>query len=412
MARVEPFRALRPVRGLAEKVAAPPYDVLDSEEARVYAQGNPHCFLHITKPEIDLPAEVDLYSDEVYAQARKNLDRFVQEGTLVQDETSCYYLYRQVWGDHVQTGLVAGASAQDYLDDVIRKHELTREDKEQDRMRHIDTLNANTGPVFLAFRHNDRIQALFDRGLAAAPEYQFKTSDGIEHIFWVVSDQELVAEIRQAFQAVDILYVADGHHRSASATRIKVEREKANAHHTGDEEYNFFLSVIFPDNQLKILPYNRVVRDLNGMTPEAFLGKLEEKFEIVRTELQAPPRTGQVCLYLEKTWYLLTARPGTYDANDPIASLDVAILQSNVLSPMLGIDNPRKDKRIDFVGGIRGTGELVKLVDSGKFALAFSMHPTTMDQLISVADAGKIMPPKSTWFEPKLRSGLAVHLLD
>lgn len=411
MARIEPFRGLRPRKNLAEKVASPPYDVLDSAEARDYAAGNPISFLHITKPEIDLPGGINMYDQQVYDKAGENFKKFQDDGTLLQDEKKNFYLYKQIWGDHQQVGLVAGASCQDYQDDVIRKHELTREEKETDRMRHIESLNANTGPVFLTFKHNETVDSLFEKAMEKAPEYDF-TSEGVRHIFYVIDDEDLIRQIKEAFIKIDFLYVADGHHRSASGTRVKINRQDQNPHHTGDEEYNFFLSVIFPDNQMKILPYNRVVRDLNGMTEAEFLEKVNEKFEYEETRQKAPTTSRQFAMYLGGKWYLLKARQGSFDQSDPVGSLDASILQNNLLAPVLGIENPRKDKRVDFVGGIRGTAELEKRVDSGAFAVAFSMYPTTIDQLFGVADSGKIMPPKSTWFEPKLKSGLVVHLLD
>jgi len=405
MARIEPFKGLRPRRDLAEKVAAPPYDVLSSDEARELARGNPYSFLHIGKPEIDLPAGTDLYSDAVYAKARENFNRFITEGALLQDRKRCFYIYKQIWGDHVQVGLVAGASCQDYQDGVIRKHELTRKDKERDRQRHIETLNAQTGPVFLTYKQKRAIDRLIDKGMAGIPENDISTYDGVRHIFYVVDDERLVSSIRREFGKLDVLYVADGHHRSAAATRIKAERQQANPGHTGSEEYNFFLAVIFPHNQMKILPYNRLVRDLNGMGQAEF-------FACEESEEKVPAHPQEFCLYIGGKWYRLRARPGTFDAADAIASLDVSILQNNLLAPVLGIQDPRTDKRIDFVGGIRGTAELERKVDGGAFAAAFSFRATTIEQLFAVADAGKIMPPKSTWFEPKLKDGLVSHVLD
>ena len=412
MARIEPFRGVRPRPDLAERVASPPYDVLNSMEARQMASGNPHSFLHVVKPEIDLPEGTDLYADIVYDKARENLERLRKEGDLIQDPESCFYLYRQVWRGHEQVGLVAGASAQDYLDDVIRKHELTREQKETDRMRHIKALNANTGPVFLTFKQQPEIDSLFSVGLETEAAYDFTTPDGVRHVFHVMRNPEWIRRIQDAFRSIDTLYVADGHHRSAAATRVKVEREAANPGHTGDEEYNFFLAVIFPHNQMKILPYNRVVRDLNGLSVPAFLERVAESFEVRPGGEPAPASVHGFSMYLNGTWHELRAREGSYDPRHPVESLDVAILQANLLDPILGIGNPRTDERIDFVGGIRGTKELVRLVDGGDFAVAFSLFPTTIEQLFLVADAGRTMPPKSTWFEPKLRSGMVVHLLD
>jgi len=411
MARIEPFQGLRPRKDLAEKIAAPPYDVLSSEEARELAQGNPYSFLHVGKPEIDLPPGTDLYADEVYAKGRENFTRFINEKALLQDTKKCFYIYKQIWGEHVQIGLVAGASCQDYQDDVIKKHELTREDKERDRQRHIETLNAQTGPVFLTYKRREAVDRLVEQAMARAPESDFLTYDGVRHIFFVVDDEALVAAIRDEFRRLDVLYVADGHHRSAAATKIKIKRQQANPGHTGDEEYNFFLAVIFPHNQMKILPYNRVVKDLNGMAAVDFLARVSERFTCEPSPEKVPSMPQEFAMYLEKQWYRLRAKTGSFDAADAIASLDVSILQANLLAPVLGIRDPRTDKRIDFVGGIRGTAELEKKVDSGKFAVAFSFRATTIEQLFAVADAGKIMPPKSTWFEPKLKDGLVSHLI-
>ena len=413
MARIEPFKGIRPQKQYVEKVSSPPYDVLNSKEAKKLTENNPHSFLRITKPETDLPDGTDLYSDEVYNKAKENFARFLADKVLVQDKKKCFYLYKQIWGDHVQVGLVAGASCQNYQDDVIKKHEYTRKDKEEDRMRHIESLNANTGPVFLTFKHRDSIDALFKKGLAKEPEYDFTTANGVHHIFYIVDDDELIAGIKSEFAKIDYLYVADGHHRSASATRVKIKREEANPGHTGNEEYNFFLSVIFPDNQMKILPYNRVVKDLNGMCKAEFFGKIADKFDYDDEEgIKEPRKSGEFCLYIEGKWYRLTAKEGSYNKDNAVASLDVSILQNNLLGPVLGIEDPRTDKRIDFVGGIRGTKELERLVDGGEYKVAFSFYPTTIQQLFSVADAGSVMPPKSTWFEPKLESGLVIHSLE
>jgi uncharacterized protein (DUF1015 family) len=412
MVHIEPFKGVRPRRDIVHLVAAPPYDILSSEEAREMAAGNPYSFLHVGKPEIDLPPGTDQYSDEVYAKGKENFDRFLHDGVISRDPTNNFYIYKQIWGDHVQVGLVAGASCQDYLDDIIKKHELTRPDKENDRMRHIETLGSQTGPVFLTYRQKEGIDALIAAGMGESPEYDFMTSDGVRHVFYVVDEPGLVIKIQAAFRELDYLYVADGHHRSAAATRIKVKRDRQNPRATGREEYNFFLAVIFPHNQVKILPYNRVVRDLNGLSSEAFLAKVEEKFTRRAGDQKSPQKPAEFCLFLDGRWHVLEARPGTYDAADPIASLDVSILQANLLAPVLGIADPRTDKRIDFVGGIRGPAELERKVVSGQFKVAFSFFPTTVDQLFAVADSGKVMPPKSTWFEPKLKDGLVVHMID
>jgi len=412
MARIEPFRGVRPRKDIAHLVAAPPYDVLTSEEARELAAGNPYSFLHVGKPEIDLPPGTDLYSDAVYAKGKENFERFLSEGTIVPDRTRDFYIYKQVWGDHVQVGLVAAAACQDYLDDIIKKHELTRVDKENDRMRHIETLGSQTGPVFLTYRRRDDVDALMAEGMARAPEVDITTYDGVRHVFYVVDGPALVGRIRQAFAAIDFLYVADGHHRSAAATRIKVKRDKERPGRTGREEDNFFLAVIFPHSQMKILPYNRVVRDLNGLEAAEFLAKVGEKFIVRPGAAPSPEKCRHFAMFLDGAWHGLEARPGTFDPADPIGSLDVSVLQNNLLGPILGIADPRTDKRIDFVGGIRGTGELEKKVLSGRFRVAFSFYPTTIEQLFAVADGGKVMPPKSTWFEPKLKDGLVVHMID
>ena len=411
MARIEPFKGIRPKKELADKVASPPYDVLNSQEAKEITAKNELSFLRIIKPEVDLPEGIDLYSDQVYAKAKENFEKFIKDGILIQDERKNFYLYKQIWGDHEQVGLVGGASARDYQDDIIKKHEFTLPAKEQDRMRHIEALDANTGPVFLTFKRNNAISALFARGMEKEPEYDFETGKGVRHIFYVVDDDDLIAKIKAEFAKIEYLYVADGHHRSASGTNVKIKREKENKNHTGDEEYNFFLSVIFPDNQMKILPYNRVVKDIKGMCKAEFFLKVSEAFTYEETELKAPEKSREFCLYIEGKWYRLKAKEGSFDAGDPVASLDASILQNNLLSPVLGIEDPRTDERIDFVGGIRGTEELERLVDEGAYKIAFSLYPTSIGQLFEVADSGNVMPPKSTWFEPKLESGLVTHSL-
>jgi uncharacterized protein (DUF1015 family) len=412
MARIEPFKGIRPKKEFAARIAASPYDVLDSKEAKIVTKKNELSFLRITKPEVDLPDGIDLYSDQVYEKAKENFAAFLNDGILMRDEKKNFYLYKQVWGDHVQVGLVAGASARDYQDDVIKKHEFTRPDKEQDRMRHIEALNANTGPVFLTFKQNDVITGLFEQALKKEPEYDFVSDKDVRHIFYLVDDDDLIAKIKAEFSKIEYLYVADGHHRSAAGTNIKIKREKENKNHTGDEEYNFFLSVIFPHNQMKILPYNRVVKDIKGMCKAEFFLKVSEKFTYEETETKTPERCHEFCLYIDGKWYLLKAKPGSFAEPDPVAALDAAILQNNLLGPVLGIENPRTDKRIDFVGGIRGTVELERLVDKEGYKVAFSLSPTTIEQLFKVADSGNVMPPKSTWFEPKLASGLMIHSLE
>lgn len=415
MADIRPFRGLRPKKELADKVAAPPYDVLSSEEAREMAKDNPYSYLHINKPEIDLEKGIDLYDNRVYRKGAENLQKFIFQGIVAQDETPHFYVYKQIMGTHEQTGLVACASVAEYENDRIKKHELTRPEKEDDRVNHIDHLNAQVGPVFLTYRAEGAIDRLIENVVQTKAEYDFVSQDGIRHIFWVVQNPELIAEIQVAFRKIHPLYVADGHHRSAAAMRIKQMRQAANKNHTGNEEYNFFLAVIFPHNQMRILDYNRVVKDLYGLNKDAFLEKVSEKYTVTKSEENQPFKpTGahEFGMYLQGKWFKLETGPGTVDEHDPVKRLDVSSLQENLLAPILGISDPRKDKRIDFIGGIRGLKELEKRVDSGEWAVAFAMYPTSIEDLMAIADAGKIMPPKSTWFEPKLKSGLVVHLLD
>ncbi len=414
MVKIREFAALRPREDLAAEVASPPYDVLDSREARERARGKPYSFLHVVKPEIDLPEETDPYDKSVYLKGRENLDRMAADGVLIDDREPGLYFYRQVMGDHSQTGLVACASIEDYENDRIKKHEHTRADKEADRIRHVETLNANTGPVFLTYPADRDMNQLAEEITSTPPLYDFTADDGIRHTVWKLDQEETVAEIRNIFAGLDRLYVADGHHRSASGVRVGQKRREANPNHTGDEEYNFFLAVLFPHNQLKILDYNRVVGDLAGLTPEEFLRRVGEDFEVEDAPGNRPLKPAsrhEFGMYLAGKWYRLTARPGSFPEDDPVKSLDVSILQENLLAPILKIGDPRKDKRIDFVGGIRGLGELARRVDGGE-AVAFALHPTSIEQLMAIADAGLIMPPKSTWFEPKLRSGLLIHRLD
>ena len=436
MARIRPFRAWRPRPELAPLVASPPYDVLSSDEARRMAEGNPVSFLHVNKPEIDLPPETDPYAPEVHAKGAENLRRLVAEGVYLREGKPALYLYRQVMGDHVQTGLAAGASVEEYETGRIKKHEHTRPKKEDDRTRHIDALDANTGPVFLTYKARPEIDAQVTRLTKEDPIYDFVAPDGIRHVVWLVDDPGDRDTLVQAFTEIDDLYVADGHHRSAAATRVCQARRAANRSHTGEEPYNFFLSMIFPHDQMMILDYNRVVRDLNGHSKEGFLSKIGEAFgvELIdrggagslgsvaggaespagaadRSRRVKPAEPKSFSMYLGGAWYRLNARPGTWP-DDPVSRLDVAVLQNNLLAPLLGIRDPRSDERIDFVGGIRGLEELERRVDSGQFAVAFALFPTSITDLFSVADAGKVMPPKSTWFEPKLRSGLIVRPLS
>ncbi len=412
MAFIKPFRARRPPKELAERVASLPYDVMDIEEARNMASGNEYSFLHVSRPEIDLPPGIDPHDDEVYRRGRTNLDRFIQAGILLPEKRECFYVYRQKMGNIIQTGIVACAGVDDYQAGVIKKHELTRADKEEDRVRHIDFLNANDEPVFFLCRTSKEIETIISTVASGLPEYDFASDDGVVHTLWVLDDGELSARLINLFEKIPHLYVADGHHRSAAAERVREIRRKANPDHTGNEEYNSFLTVIFPENQLNILPYNRAVKDLNGKTLEGFIKAVAETFDISPSDTAVIPcRRHDFGMYIDGRWYTLTARSDSIDESDTVARLDVSLLQENLLSPLLGIENPRTDSRIDFIGGIRGNEELVRLVDSGSHAVAFSLYPTSIRELLELADQDRIMPPKSTWFEPKLRSGLFVHLL-
>jgi uncharacterized protein (DUF1015 family) len=375
------------------------------------AKGNPWSILHVTKPEIDLDPSIDLYDDRVYATGARSLRTLMEEGVLKQDAEPHFYFYRQIMGDHSQTGLMACASIEDYEKDVIRKHEFTRKDKEQDRIRHIEADNAQVGPVFLTYPDVPGVTAIAQRVCSAEPEYDFAAPDGVRHTLWIVQDPADSISIQALFADVPCLYVADGHHRSAAATIVGQRRRAASPSHTGLEEYNYFLAVIFPKSHMQILPYNRVVSDLNGLSGEQFLERLRGSFGVQECGSEPAPQSRQFSMYAGGRWYLLEALPGSFPAGDPVGSLDVSILQGNLLGPVLGIDDPRTSKRINFIGGIRGTAELVRLVDGGKYAVAFSLSATTMDQLLSVAASGNVMPPKSTWFEPKLRSGLVIHVL-
>lgn len=413
MAKLLPFKGIRPTKALAKKVAAPPYDVLNSAEAREMALGNPYTFLHVNKPEIDLDPEIDVHDDSVYQKGADNLQAFITDGVLEQDASPKYYVYRQIMGEHVQTGLVAAASVEEYEQNLIKKHEFTRPEKEDDRVKHMDVLNAQVGPVFLTYQAESGIDELIDAVTQTEPEYEFTLDDGIAHIFWVVSEAETLNNIQQAFAAVPCLYVADGHHRSAAATRVKNMRQQANSTHDGSEAYNNFLVVVFPHDQMMILDYNRVVTDLHGLSEESFLEMVEEKFKVThQDEAFKPDALHEFGMYMDGQWYSLKAREGVVDENDPVSRLDVAVLQDNILAPLLGIENPRVDKRVDFVGGIRGMAGLEKRVNTGECKVAFSCYPTSIEHLMAIADAGEVMPPKSTWFEPKLRSGLVIHALD
>ena len=403
--KTKPFTALRPAAGVAERLASVPYDVVDTAEARALAAGNSLSFLHVSRPEIDLPDGTDIYSDAVYAQAVRALEGLKGQGALASDPVPSYFAYRQVMGDHAQVGVVTCCHIDDYASDVIRKHEKTRQDKEDDRTRHVLELNANTGPVFLTYRDVEAVDAVVAATMAGAPLYDFTAPDGIRHTVWKVSPDG-GASLRALFDAVPVAYVADGHHRAKAAWRAGAERRAANPAHTGEEEYNWFLAVLFPASQLRILPYNRCVADLNGLSPEAFLARVREVFTVAESAPPAPAASRQVSMYMGGRWYGLSWP--AFDA-DPVAQLDVSVLQERLLGPVLSIGDPRTDRRISFVGGIRGTDELERRVDSGRSAVAFSMAPVTVGQMMAIADAGQIMPPKSTWFEPKLRSGLLVH---
>ena len=405
--QIKPFAAWRPAPRKAAAVAALPYDVVDTAEARALAAGNPDSFLHVSRPEIDLPDSVNIYDDRVYAQGVKAFKLLQERGVLIQESGDRFYVYRQVMGSHSQTGVVACCAADDYGSNVIRKHEKTRKDKEDDRTRHILELDANTGPVFLPYRDASALDKLVAEVPKTAPLYDFTASDAIRHTVWRVEGDS--APWVKAFHAVPVAYIADGHHRAAASFRAGQTRRAANPHHTGKEEYNWFLAVLFPASQLRILPYNRCVADLNGLTPEAFLAKVGKIFTVTPDAQPSPAAPRQVAMYLGGKWYSL-GWPA-FEA-DPVGRLDVSVLQDRLLAPVLGIADPRTDKRISFVGGIRGTDELKRRVDSGRAAVAFSMFPVTVKQMMDIADAGAIMPPKSTWFEPKLRSGLLVHTLD
>ncbi len=414
MVRVKPFAAIRPPKDIVTEVAAPPYDVLNSVEAKKMA--GEKSLLHITKPEIDFDPILPDHDDKVYDRAVKNFAQWQKNGWLVQDKKPCYYVYAQTMEGRTQYGLVLCAHTDDYAEGKIKKHELTRKDKEDDRMVHVKIQNANIEPVFFAYKDNSQLNEIVSRTVAAAPEYSFTDENGFGHSFWVIDDDATIEKITDIFtNKVNAFYVADGHHRTAAAARVGAEKRSGNAAHTGDEEYNYFMAVCFPETQLKIIDYNRVVKDLNGLTPEQFLSALEEDFTVTPYEGEGechPSHLHNFSMYLGGKWYSMETKPGRYDDNDPIGVLDVTILSNLVLDKILGIKDLRTDKRIDFVGGIRGLGELSRRVDSGEMKVAFALYPVSMKQLTDIADSGNIMPPKTTWFEPKLRSGLAIHKLD
>lgn len=411
---IKPFRGIRPPKTLVEKVSSRPYDVLNSEEARREAEGNPMSLYHIIKPEINFELGTDEHDPKVYTSAVEHFREFRQKGWLVQDSQDKYYVYAQTMNGHTQYGLVVAAWVEDYMEGRIKKHELTRKDKEEDRMKHVRVNNANIEPVFFAYPHRDDLDQIIASITAGEPEYDFVAApEGFRHTFWVINEPETIERITQIFKEIPSMYIADGHHRSAAAALVGNEKKLQNPHHTGNEEYNYFLAVCFPDNQLNIIDYNRLVRDLNGLTDEQFLEALKADFEVEKMgkEIYKPQRLHNFSLYLSGEWYSLTAKQGRYDDQDPIGVLDVTISSNLILDKILGIKDLRTDKRIDFVGGIRGLGELKRRVDSGEMKMALALYPVTMQQIINIADSGNIMPPKTTWFEPKLRSGLVIHEL-
>ena len=415
MATIKPFKGLRPPQDLVEKVVSRPYDVLNSEEARAEAEGNEMSLYRIIKPEIDFSVGTDEHDPRVYQKAAENFQKFQDKGWLVQDKEECYYIYAQTMNGKTQYGLVVGAYVPDYMNGVIKKHELTRRDKEEDRMKHVRVCNANIEPVFFAYPDNKTLDALIARYTAQTPVYDFVASgDGFGHTFWIIDRAEDIDLVTREFSKMPALYIADGHHRSAAAALVGAEKAKQNPHHRGDEEYNYFMAVCFPANQLTIIDYNRVVKDLNGLTPVQFLEAVGRHFDVEDkgTEIYKPACLHNFSLYLDGRWYSLTAKLGTYDDTDPIGVLDVTISSNMILDEILGIKDLRSDKRIDFVGGIRGLGELKRRVDSGEMKVALALYPVSMKQLMDIADTGNIMPPKTTWFEPKLRSGLVIHKLE
>ena len=413
MPLIRAFPGLRPAPGRAADVAAPPYDVMNEAEAREMVQGRPWSFLHISRPEVDLPQGIDPYAPEVYAKAAENLQNMINEEVLVRDSGPCFYVYRLTMGEHRQTGLVAAASVEAYDQDRIKKHEFTRPAKEDDRVRQVDALNAQTGPVFLVYPSAPAVDEQLAKTSQAQPDMDVTAADGVRHEIWVVNDAAVVEKLTAEFDAMSALYVADGHHRSAAGSRVGASRKGENSAHTGKESYNYFLSVIFPHNQMQILDYNRVIKDLNGLDKSAFLERVSAVFSVEASEQPVKPaQVAEFGMYLDNQWYRLRLDPARIPVDDPVARLDVSLLADNLIEPILGISDPRRDSRIDFVGGIRGLAGLEKRVDSGEMTVAFSLFPTRMEDLMAVADAGEVMPPKSTWFEPKLADGLVSHVLD
>jgi uncharacterized protein (DUF1015 family) len=413
MAVIKPFRGVRPPKNYVEEVASRPYDVLSSDEARAEAEGNEKSLYHIIKPEIDFPVGTDEHEPAVYERAAANFKKFQEQGWLCQDEHENYYIYAQTMDGRSQYGLVVASYVGDYINGVIKKHELTRKDKEEDRMKHVRINDANIEPVFFAYPENEAVDELVTGIVQRPPEYDFTSPDGIGHRFWVISDDAVIQRITKLFANLPYLYIADGHHRSAAAALVGLEKAGQNPRHTGGEEYNYFMAVLFPANQLRIMDYNRVVKDLNGLSPDEFLGRLAVDFDVTKQGAAPyrPQRLHNFGLYLDGCWYSLDAKAGTYDDSDPIGVLDVTVSSDRILDRILGIKDLRTDKRIDFVGGLRGLGALQNRVDSGEMAAALALYPVSMQQLIDIADSGNIMPPKTTWFEPKLRSGLVIHKL-
>ncbi len=414
MAIVRPFKAVRPNKDVASKVASLPYDVMNREEAEEMAKGNPLSFLHVVRSEIDVAKEVSQYDQSVYAKARENFDRFQTEGTLIQDQKPRFYIYRQIMDGRVQTGFVGCTSIDEYINNIIKKHEFTLPKKEIDRINNFDFCDANTAPIFLTYRDNAELQKIQDQWISNhKPVYDLVTEDDVSHIVWVIDNEEIIANIQNLFGSINYLYIADGHHRSASSTKVGLKRREQYPNYTGDEEFNYFMSVIFPESHLYIMDYNRVIKDLNGLSKEQFLTKISENFTV--EEQRDTYKTGEkysYSMYLDGAWYKVTAKDGSFDKNDSVNSLDAAIVQSNILKPILGIEDPRKSDRIHFVGGIRGLKELKKLVDSKQYAVAIALYPVKMSDIMDVADGGQTMPAKSTWFEPKLRSGFFSHKLS
>jgi uncharacterized protein (DUF1015 family) len=414
MAILKPFKGIRPRKELAKQIASKPYDVLNEKEARAEAGDNQYSFYHVIKPEIDFPDDFDHYSHEIYKKGKENFAKMLKNGIFFQDEKDCYYVYQQTMNGRKQNGIVGCASVNDYLNNIIKKHELTRPDKEEDRKNHIRYSSLNYEPVFFAYPAQAELDNMIHDITKGIPEYNFIADDGIGHTFWVVKDDSKIKKITELFGKIKYTYVADGHHRTAAAALVGKERRDANPNHTGNEEYNFFLAVHFPDNQLAIMDYNRVVKDLNGLSSVDFLKKISDRFNVIEigTTAYRPSMLHEFSMYLDEKWYKLIAKTGTYNDNDPIGVLDVTILSEQILAPILNIKDLRTDKRVEFVGGLRGLGELEKRVNLDEMKVAFALYPVTMKQLIDIADSGKIMPPKTTWFEPKLRSGLVLHSLD